>query len=127
MADAEPHRPRLVSVGGDAPGAAAEGPAGESSGGRAVWLLALLLVAAILGLVAQGVRVQALRAENAELNGQLFTARTALEAYGARFAEVRQSIGGLQEKIAELEALVSADPLEPAGAVPEPGVAPAPE
>ena len=67
----------------------------------------------MLGLVTQGVRLQALQRKNSELSGELFTARTALEAYVARFTEVRESIGGLQEKIDELEALVSADPLEP--------------
>jgi hypothetical protein len=125
VVDPDSPRPRLVSVGGDAPEPASDGPGAASdsetgpSGRRLPWLLAVLLVAAVAGLVVQGSRVQALQAKNAELSGELFTARSALDAYASRFAEVRQSIGGLQAQIAELEALVSADPLEAAGTAPQ--------
>jgi uncharacterized protein HemX len=119
VSDTDSSRPRLVSIANDPPDHPAQGP-GEApaaetgpSGRRTIGLLVALLIAAVLGLVTQGVRLQALQRKNSELSGELFTARTALEAYVARFTEVRESIGGLQEKIDELEALVSADPLEP--------------
>ena len=84
-------------------------------------LLGLLLVAAVVGLLVQQSRVQALQGQNDALAGELFTARSALDAYGARFAEVRESVEGLQGQLEQLGLLVNADPLQ---AAPEPGAEP---
>ena len=85
-------------------------------------MLGILLVAAVVGLLVQQSRVQDLRGQNDVLVGELFTARSALDAYGARFIEVRESVEGLQAQLQQLDLLVNADPLE---AAPEPIAAPA--
>ena len=125
MSDARPTRPRLVSVNGDgaekapdpSPSAAAAGTAPR----RLLWLLVALVIVAVAGLGAQTVRTRALQAENAVLAGELFTTRSALDAYVARFAEVRLSLDGLRAQVEQLDALVSADPLAPAAEVAVPG------
>ena len=119
MADPDASRPRLVSVGEDHE-EPAESPAAEGSEAasgrtprRVFWLLVVLSIALVAGLVAQTLRVQALQQENEELTGELFATRSALDAYAARFAEVRESVDGLLAQFKELDALVSADPLAP--------------
>ena len=116
MPDADASRPRLVSVGEES----AESPAAEGSEAasgrtprRVLWLLVVLSIALVAGLVAQTLRVQALQQENEALTGELFAARSALDAYATRFAEVRESVDGLLARFEELDALVSADPLAP--------------
>ena len=56
-----------------------------------------------------------LRQTVSALEGELFTTRTALDAYELRFSEVRDSVGSLKAQLEQLNALVNADPLaEPA-------------
>jgi len=107
-------------VGEGARGEPAEPPAAEapeSASGpaprRLLWLLVALSIALLAGLVAQTLRAGSLREANEALTGELFATRSALNAYVERFAEVRQSIDGLQVQLERLDALVSADPLEP--------------
>ena len=126
MSDANSSQPRLVSVSDDPANEAGGGAAAEASGSaaramprRLFWVLAVLAIAAIVGLVAQTLRTRALQTENDALVGELFAARSALDAYVARFAEVRGSIEGLQAQLAELGSLVGEDPL--ARIVPETG------
>jgi hypothetical protein len=143
MPDGDSSRPRLVSVGDDraakdaAPQAAdASESADRPSSRRLLWLLAVLALAALAGLVAQTQRARTLQGENVALSGELFATRTALDAYVARFAEVRESIDGLQAQLEQLDVLVSGDPLAPppelepepvSEPVPEPAPEPAPE
>jgi hypothetical protein len=83
----------------------------------------VLVIVAVAGLAAQTVRTRTLEAENAALAGELFATRSALDAYVARFAEVRLSLDGLRAQVEQLDALVSADPLAPApDAAPETAV-----
>ena len=118
MSDAKPTRPHLVAIGDSAnePSAAppAEGPAqaSEPSGrGSLFWLLVALVVAASAGLIVQTQRAGELQGTVEVLEGELFTTRTALDAYQVRFDEVRDSVGSLQAQLERLNALVSADPL----------------
>jgi len=120
VSDPDSSRPRLVSVGEGCRGepaqpAAAEAP--ESASGpaprRVLWLLVALSIALLAGLVAQTLRAGSLREANEALTGELFATRSALDAYVDRFAEVRESIDGLQVQLQQLDALVSADPLAP--------------
>jgi len=120
MSDGNPSRPRLVNVDDNRAEKAARPPAADASESvsrpvprRFFWLLVVLAIAATAGLVAQTLRVGALQGENEVLAGELFTTRSALDAYVARFAEVRESIDGLQAQIEQLDSLVSADPLAP--------------
>jgi uncharacterized protein HemX len=117
--DPDASRPRLVSV-GEEPEKPAESPAAEGSEAasgrtskRVLWLLAVLSIAVLAGLVAQTLRVQSLQQENEELTGELFATRSALDAYAARFAEVRQSVDALLVQFEKLDALVNSDPLTP--------------
>jgi uncharacterized protein HemX len=126
MSDANSPRPRLVSVSDDPADEAGGSPAAEAPGSaagkaprRLLWVLAVLVIAAVVGLVAQTLRTRTLQAENEALVGELFATRSALDAYVARFAEVRDSIEGLQAQLTELDSLVSEDPL--ARVVPETG------
>jgi hypothetical protein len=104
------------------------GEASESASGpapqRVFWLLVVLSIALLAGLVAQTLRAGALQDANEALTGELFATRSALDAYVARFAEVRESIDGLQVQLEHLDALVSADPLAPP---PEPETGPSGE
>jgi hypothetical protein len=109
-----------VSVGEDHEETSAEAPAAEASDSasrpmprRVFWLLVVLSIAVLAGLVVQTLRARALQRANAELAGELFATRSALDAYVARFAEVRESIAGLQSQLEQLDALVNADPLSP--------------
>jgi len=122
MSDAKRDRPRLVAVRGsaDEPHAApsdadrvgASDPAGR---GWLFWLLVALVVAASAGLVVQTQRAGEFQGTIDTLEGELFTTRPALDAYEARFEEVRDSVGGLRTQLEQLNALVNADPLaEPA-------------
>ncbi len=118
MSDAKPTRPHLVAIGDSAnePSAEppAEGPAqaSEPSGrGSLFWLLVALVVAASAGLIVQTQRAGELQGTVEVLEGELFTTRTALDAYEVRFDEVRDSVGSLQAQLEQLNALVSADPL----------------
>ena len=120
MSDPDSSRPRLVSVGADheeEPAEALAAEASDSASGpmsrRVRWLLVVLAIAVMAGLLAQTLRARALQRANEELTGELFTTRSALDAYVTRFAEVRESIGGLQAQLEQLDALVSADPLTP--------------
>jgi uncharacterized protein HemX len=127
MSDTRSSRPRLVSVNGDGAEKAPEpspsaAPAGTAPR-RLLWLLVVLVIVAVAGLAAQTVRTRTLEAENAALAGELFATRSALDAYVARFAEVRLSLDGLRAQVEQLDALVSADPLAPApDAAPETAV-----
>jgi uncharacterized protein HemX len=129
--DGDGSRPRLVSVSDDhapPPAAEASEPAGRPASRWLLWLLAVLALAALAGLVAQTQRARMLQGENDALSGELFATRTALDAYVARFAEVRESIDGLQVQLEQLDALVSGDPLAPpSGAVSDPAAAAAAE
>jgi len=120
VSDPDSTRPRLVSVGegrGETPAEppAEEAPesASETPSRRVYWLLVALSIALLAGLVGQTLRAGSLKEANEELTGELFAARSALEAYAARFAEVRESINGLQAQLEQLDALVSSDPLAP--------------
>jgi uncharacterized protein HemX len=122
MSDAKPTRPHLVAI-GDRPNEhsvapPAADPGSEPAGrGLLFWLLVAVAVAASAGLVVQMQRAGELRGTVAALEGELFTTRTALDAYEVRFDEVRDSVGGLQAQLEQLNALVNADPLaEPAAA-----------
>jgi hypothetical protein len=118
MSETRASRPRLVSVNGDGTDEAG-GPRGADSSRfaagpaprRLLWLLVVLVIAALAGLAAQTVRNRALQDENAALVGELFATRSALDAYVARFAEVRRSLDGLRTQVDQLDALVSVDPL----------------
>jgi hypothetical protein len=132
VSDPDSTRPRLVSVGEgtgreSAEPAAAEAPEPASGPAprRLLWLLVVLSIALLAGLVVQTLRAGSLREANEALSGELFATRAALDAYVDRFAEIRESIGGLQLQLQQLDALVSADPLAPAPA-PEPGSEPEP-
>ena len=122
MSDAKHPRPHLVAVGDstDEPSVAApaedRATASESPGrGWLFWLLVALVVVAAAGLVVQTQRAGELQGAVELLEGELFTTRTALDAYEARFDEVRDSVGSLQAQLEQLNALVNADPLsEPA-------------
>jgi uncharacterized protein HemX len=122
MSDTKLTRPHLVAIGDSANEPSAEPPAegpvqaSEPSGrGLLFWLLVALFVAASSGLVLQTQRAGELQGTVEALEGQLFTTRTALDAYEVRFEEVRDSVGSLQTQLEQLNALVNADPLaEPA-------------
>ena len=131
MPDPDSSRPRRVSVGenhGEKPAEPPATEASESASGptprRVFWLLVVLSIALLAGLLAQTLRAGALQEANEELTGELFATRSALDAYVARFTEVRESIDGLQVQLEQLDALVSADPLAPP---PEPETEPAGE
>jgi len=118
MADPTSPRPRLVSVNGDrgeTPAEAAPPTAPATAEPmvrrRLLWLVLALTLVTALSLALQVEKVRSLEARNAVLAGELFTARTALEAYSTRFAEVRQTVGGLQAQLEQLNALVSEDPV----------------
>jgi hypothetical protein len=118
MSDADHTRPHLVAV-GDAANEAIEGPSSEDQAqafdatgrGWLFWLLVVLLLAVSAGLVIQTQHAGDLRGTVEVLEGELFTTRTALDAYGVRFDEVRDSVGSLQAQLEQLNALVNADPL----------------
>ncbi|MBW2288112.1 MAG: hypothetical protein JRG90_09860 [Deltaproteobacteria bacterium] len=122
MSDAKPTRPHLVAIGDSSNEPSVAPPAADRASepaGRGVlfWLLVALVVAASAGLVVQMQRAGELQGTVAELEGELFTTRTALDAYEVRFDEVRDSVGSLQAQLEQLNALVNADPLaEPAAA-----------
>jgi uncharacterized protein HemX len=118
MSDAKLTRPHLVAIGdaanepSAAPPAEDRAHASESSGrGALFWLLVALVVAASAGLVVQTQHAGELQGTVAALEGELFTTRTALDAYEVRFDEVRDSVGSLQAQLEQLNALVNADPL----------------
>ena len=121
MADPTSSRPRLVSVNGDrrdSPAEIAPSDAQETAEPtvrrRLLWLVLALTLAVAVWLLLQFEKVRSLEAKNAVLAGELFTARTALEAYSARFVEVRATVGGLQLQLEQLSALVSEEPVAPA-------------
>jgi hypothetical protein len=118
MSDAKHTRPHLVAVGDPAKEASAAPPtedrasASESSGrGWLFWLLVVGLIASSAGLVVQTQHAGELQGAIETLEGELFTTRTALDAYEVRFGEVRDSVGSLKTQLEQLSALVSADPL----------------
>jgi hypothetical protein len=75
----------------------------------ALGLLAALLAACAVGLAAELRRNARLEARQAELSGELASARAALDAHEARLEQVRGAV-------ARLHALVQGDPLAtPAG------------
>jgi len=126
MSDAKRTRPHLVPVGdaadggSPAPPAADPAPAGDSTArGWQFWLLLALAVAALAGLVVQTQHAGELEETVGALEGELFTARTALDAYQVRFDEVRDSVGSLRAQLEQLNALVTQDPLA-ASAEPSP-------
>ena len=115
MSDADRTRPHLVAVGdseGEPPAAPPDDGSAPESGGRGplFWLLSVLAIAAFVGLVVQTQRAGELQGTIEALEGELFTTRTALDAYESRFDEVRHSVGSLQAQLEQLSALVSADP-----------------
>jgi hypothetical protein len=122
MSDAKHPHPHLAAVGDStdepsvAPPAEDRAKASESPGrGWLFWLLVGLVVVAAAGLVVQTQRAGELQGAVELLEGELFTTRTALDAYEARFDEVRDSVGSLRAQLEQLNALVNADPLsEPA-------------
>jgi hypothetical protein len=118
MSDANHTRPHLVAVGDAAneaiAGSSSEDPAQvfDATGrGWLFWLLVVLLLAVSAGLVIQTQHAGELRGTVQALEGELFTTRTALDAYEVRFDEVRDSVGSLQAQLEQLNALVNADPL----------------
>ena len=128
MSDPDSSRPRLVSVDGERaqePEQPAVEEASDSASGltarRGFWLLVAIALAATAGLAYQTLNAQALQDRNEALAGELFATRSALDAYVGRFADVKDSIAGLQAQIEQLDALVSTDPLAPA---PEPTAGP---
>jgi hypothetical protein len=129
MSDPDQTRPHLVAVGdpaGDAPDATPDETSGEPTGrGAAFWLLVALALAMTAGLVVQTQRAGELAGTIEALEGELFTTRTALDAYQARFDEVRDSVGGLRAQLEALNALVNADPLADPLAEASPEAAPA--
>ena len=122
MSDAKDTRPHLVAVADSAKEPAAAPPEGDradasepSGRGWPFWLLLVLVIAASAGLVVQTQHAGELQGTIEALEGELFTTRTALDAYQVRFDEVRDSVGSLQAQLEQLNALVNADPLaEPA-------------
>jgi hypothetical protein len=118
MSDANHTRPHLAAV-GDAANEAITGPSSEDRAqafeapgrGWLFWLLVVLLFAVSAGLVIQTQHAGELRGTVEVLEGELFTTRTALDAYEARFDEVRDSVGSLKAQLEQLNALVNADPL----------------
>jgi uncharacterized protein HemX len=129
MSDSNRTRPHLVAVGDPASEASETAPeevrSGDDSGrGAAFWLLVALALAVTVGLVIQTQRAGELEGTIAALEGELFTTRTALDAYEARFEEVRDSVGSLQAQLEALNALVNADPLEVAPEAPADAVSP---
>jgi hypothetical protein len=90
----------------------ASAPSGR---GWLFWLLLALFIAASAGLVVQTQHAGELQGTIEALEGELFTTRSALDAYEVRFGEVRDSVASLQAQLERLNALVNADPLsEPA-------------
>lgn len=118
MSDAKHNRPHLVAIGDPANESSAAPPAqdpanvNESSGrGWLFWLLVVGLIASSVGLAVQTQHAGELQGAVETLEGELFTTRTALDAYEVRFGEVRDSVGSLKTQLEQLNALVSADPL----------------
>jgi uncharacterized protein HemX len=127
MSDAKGPRPHLIAVGdpanepATAPPTADRAQASAPTGrGLIFWLLVALFVAASAGLVIQTQHAGELQGTVEALEGELFTTRTALDAYEVRFGEVRESVGSLQAQLEQLNALVNADPLAETGAPPDP-------
>jgi len=123
MSDAKNTGPHLVAVADrtsePAPAASVEDrPNTDESSGRGwlFWLLVALVVASSAGLVVQTQHAGELQGAVEMLEGELFTTRTALDAYEVRFGEVRDSVGSLQAQLEQLNALVNADPLAEAAA-----------
>jgi hypothetical protein len=115
-------RPHLKAVGsepreglaGDA-GAAARLPQPDAGGSRrSSWLIVALLALACLALVIQTRRVGALSGEVTRLSTELVGTRAALVAYEGRLATVREVVGDLSQRLAQLDDLVRRDPLAPA-------------
>jgi hypothetical protein len=118
-------RPHLKAVGteakdGAAAGAAARPPQAEAPSSRRTWLIVALFVLACLALVIQTRRVGALSGEVTRLSTELVGTRAALVAYEGRLATVREVVGDLSQRLAQLDELVRRDPLAPI----EPATAP---
>jgi hypothetical protein len=132
MVDPTSPRPRLVSVNGDRSDPPTEPvpPEAPKDGQpmvrrRLLWLVLALTLLTAIALVLQAEKVRSLTARNAELAGELFTARSALEAYAARFVEVRETVGGLQAQLEQLSVLVNEDPVTRESVAPAAGADPA--
>jgi hypothetical protein len=122
-------RPHLKAVGteakdGAAAGAAARPPQPDAPRSRRTWLIVALLVLACLALVIQTRRVGALTGEVTRLSTELVGTRAALVAYEGRLATVREVVGDLSQKLAQLDELVRRDPLAPIEPAPAPPVEP---
>jgi hypothetical protein len=125
-------RPKLVAVGAEAKPGAQDGdaarrpePRANDASRRTLWLIAALLLLACLALLVQTRRVGALSGEVSRLSSELTGARAALVAYEGRLATVREVVGDLSRRVAQLDQLVRRDPLAPPGA--GDAEAPAPE
>ena len=91
-----------------APAHAPERPA------RRVWLWALLgLLVGLMLAFQQYRRAEGLVSQVESLNGALLEAEHQIEAYGARFRDVRIGVGDLDRRVDALKTLVDADPLQP--------------
>ena len=80
---------------------------------RSTWLIVALLALACLALVIQTRRVGALSGEVTRLSTELVGTRAALVAYEGRLATVREVVGDLSQRLAQLDDLVRRDPLAP--------------
>jgi len=112
-------RPHLKSVGGEpkepaaASAAARQAQPEAPASRRATLWIAVLLALACLALLIQTRRVGALSGEVTRLNSELVGTRAALVAYEGRLATVREVVGDLSQRLAQLDELVRRDPLAP--------------
>ena len=81
---------------------------------RHVWLWAFLGLLLGLGVAFQQYRrAEGLVSQVESLNEALLEAEHQIEAYGARFRDVRTSVGDLDRRVDALKVLVETDPLQP--------------
>jgi len=126
MSDTRPKPPHLASVpdpsadaSRDADTAAATGestaaePAESPRSGAFFWFLVVVALGSLIAFAYQSQRVLALESTNAVLAGELYSTRTALDAYTERFSAVRETVAGLNAQLDALNALVSEDPASP--------------
>lgn len=86
---------------------------------RRVWLWALLgLLVGLMVAFQQYRRAEGLVSQVESLNGALLEAEHQIEAYGARFRDVRTSVGDLDRRVDALKTLVDTDPLQPLPSTP---------
>jgi len=116
-----------------APGGADPQGAGATPSRRVTLLLAVALLAAIAGLAVESRRAARLGDQVTVLEGELRSARSALEAHRQRLAEARLHVSDLRGRVETLDALLASEPGAPAGTAgpatqpPGPqGLAPAP-